>query len=179
MQRGFRNYAMSIATHNPIDQIPGKEQPGCARVGDLIAERRALHMPAGATVLEAAKFMSMMQMGAILIVEDGALAGIFTERDVLNHVVAAGQDPGTTLIGDVMTRELLTVGPSTPAEEALALMLERNIRHLPVLEGAALAGIVSLRDLVGGQHPPAGFSPQGRRHRIVSSRQRPQSYSKP
>ncbi len=131
---------------SPVSSDQGRQNG--VLVKDLIAEHRVLHLPARSTVREAAEFLAMMHMGAIPIMSDGALEGIFTERDALVRVLAAGLDPGSTLIADVMTREALTVNLETPACQAAQTMLENNIRHLPVLDGGRVIGIVSLRDLV-------------------------------
>src|SRR5262245_54991523 len=101
-----------------------------------------------ATVREVVKAMHKRRIGAVLVLEDGKLAGIFTERDVLNRVVAADRDPDTTTLADVMTRNPDTVKSSDAVTLALELMNSRGYRHLPVVDGGTtIAGIVSIRDL--------------------------------
>jgi CBS domain-containing protein len=91
--------------------------------------------------------MAERHIGAVLVAVDGRLQGIFTERDVLARVVAAGLDPNDTALGGVMTPNPDTVAPNDSALEALRRMSERGYRHLPVVDGNQLVGIVSIRDL--------------------------------
>ena len=85
-------------------------------------------------------------ISSVVVVEDGRLAGIVTERDLVN-LVADGGDPRTTKVADRMTRDLDTVDPKTDIAEAADHMARLKIRHLPVLQGGELAGIISIRDL--------------------------------
>ncbi len=96
----------------------------------------------------AATRMWSYQTGSLLVSQNGVLAGIFTERDIM-EAMARGLDLSTTTIGEVMTVDLLTVAPHTGLAEAAREMAARFIRHLPVLEGEELVGMVSQRDLVG------------------------------
>ncbi len=91
--------------------------------------------------------MAERHIGAVLVAIDGRLQGIFTERDVLTRVVAAGLDPDDTALGGVMTPNPDTVGPGDMAFEALRRMSERGYRHLPVVDDDEMVGIVSIRDL--------------------------------
>jgi len=99
-----------------------------------------------ATVAEAATVMGARQVGAALVVEDEALIGIFTERDIL-RALASDFDAAHHPVGDWMTKEPVTVGPDSSAAGALDRMLAEGFRHLPVTENGALVGVVSLRDL--------------------------------
>ncbi len=111
--------------------------------GELIA------VPAGATVAEAVAAMVGHRIGAVLIRnEDGLVDGIFTERDVLTRVVHAGRDPKTTPISLVMTRDVRFVTPGTTVEAALSLMTVNRHRHLLVIDGPRVYGLVSIGDLV-------------------------------
>jgi CBS domain-containing protein len=101
----------------------------------------------GATVVEAVRQMNEKGIGALLVLESDRPVGIFTERDVLRRVVDAGLDPRATRVRDVMTVDLLVVGPSTRVEEAMAIMTNRRLRHLPVMDGGRLLGMVSIGDL--------------------------------
>jgi CBS domain-containing protein len=117
-------------------------------VGQLI-KRGVVHLSAAASVREACELMATNHVGAVLVMEEGRLDGIFTERDALNRVLAARLDPDTTRIADVMTREPITLSPQTPVTEALRLMSEIGFRHLPIVDQEEVQGIISLRDFVG------------------------------
>lgn len=98
-------------------------------------------------VREAVDVMAKRRFGAVPVVEDDRLVGIFTERDVLVRVMAAGKNPDTTRLDEVMTRNPDTVRSSDAVVHALELMNEHNYRHLPVVDGGRLVGVVSIRDL--------------------------------
>ena len=98
------------------------------------------------TVLEAAVLMKQQGKGALLVVEGTRLSGIFTERDALFRVIAAGRDPATTKLADVMTPHPQTMHPDEPFVKALRIMHKRGFRHLPVVEHGRPLGIVSARD---------------------------------
>jgi CBS domain-containing protein len=100
----------------------------------------------GSTVAEAATVMGGHHVGSALVMEDDALIGIFTERDIL-RALSQDFDAPTHHVSQWMTRDPVTVGPDSSADEALQLMLDGNFRHLPVCEGARPVGIVSLRDV--------------------------------
>jgi CBS domain-containing protein len=119
-------------------------------VPDVIGQRQQLlELPASASTREAARRMCERKVGAVLVTADGALPGIFTERDLMHRVIAAGRDPDATRLGEVMTPDPDTVDADDYAVDALALMSERGYRHLPVLEKGQLVGIVSRRDFLG------------------------------
>jgi len=99
-----------------------------------------------ATVLEAAVMMKQQGKGALLVVEGSRLTGIFTERDALFRVIAAGRDPATTKLADVMTPQPQTMHPDEPFVKALRVMHKRGFRHLPVVEHGRPLGVVSARD---------------------------------
>src|SRR5262245_33529103 len=99
-----------------------------------------------ATVLEAAILMKDKSKGALLVCDGTRLTGIFTERDALFRVIAAGRDPATTLLADVMTPQPMTMHPDKPFLEALRVMHTRGFRHLPVVENGRPLGVVSARD---------------------------------
>jgi CBS domain-containing protein len=100
------------------------------------------------TVAAAAKEMDRHRVGAILVMESGRIAGIFTERDVLSRVVAGGLDPNTTPIERVMTRDPITVASSTTVEEVMALFTNKRFRHLPVVDDGLLVGLISIGDIL-------------------------------
>jgi CBS domain-containing protein len=103
------------------------------------------------SVLEAAQLMNARGIGALPVMRDGALVGIFTERDLMRRVVADGLDPQTTLVGQVMTPQPLTATAETSVDDCGALMTARRIRHLPVLAAGGLVGIVTIGDLLAFQ----------------------------
>jgi len=119
-------------------------------VRDLLAAkpRRVIATAASASVREATRLMNEHAIGSLLVVSDGRLAGIFTERDVLRRVVAEGRSPDSTAVGDVMTREVVCCSPADVIEEVAGVMRQRRIRHLPVLDdGDRLVGLVSIGDI--------------------------------
>ena len=99
------------------------------------------------SIFEAVAEMNRLRIGAIVVLEDGKLAGIFTERDVLRRVVGAGVDTRTVRVSEVMTRDVLTVAPETMVEEVAALFTEKRCRHLPVVSGGNLIGLISIGDI--------------------------------
>jgi CBS domain-containing protein len=99
------------------------------------------------SVLDAVRAMNTHRIGALLVCADHRLVGIFTERDVLCRVVDQRRDPAATRVAEVMSTELVTVRPSTTVEEAMAVVTERRCRHLPVMDGDRLLGVVSIGDL--------------------------------
>ena len=101
------------------------------------------------TVQAAARLMKEHRIGALMIVEDGKLAGIFTERDVLFRVVAENRDARTTPLAEVMTRNAQTIHPDKPFPDALRLMYEGGFRHVPVVEDGRPVGVISARDALG------------------------------
>jgi CBS domain-containing protein len=100
-----------------------------------------------ATVVEAAKVMAEQDIGPVPIVEDGRLAGIVTDRDIVVKVVAKGGDVNSMTVGDIASRDLVTITPDSDMNEALDLMAENQIRRLPVVEGDRLVGIVAQADV--------------------------------
>lgn len=100
------------------------------------------------SVLDAIGLMANKGIGALLVREGEALKGIFTERDYMRRVILRGHDPATTPVRQIMTTKLLCALPTETVEECLALMTEKRLRHLPVLDGNKLMGIVSIGDLV-------------------------------
>ncbi len=116
-------------------------------VPDLVSNQSLASLPPSATVRDAARIMAERHIGAVLVAVDGRLQGIFTERDLLARVVAAGLDPDDTVLGGVMTPDPDTVAPGDTALVALRRMTECGYRHLPVVSGGQMIGMVSIRDL--------------------------------
>ncbi len=104
------------------------------------------------TVKEAAKIMSDRRIGALVVVQGEKVVGIFTERDVLNRVVAANLAPATTKVKDVMTAPVACCKPSTKLAECRGVMSEKRIRHMPVVDDNRLVGMVSSGDLLASEH---------------------------
>jgi CBS domain-containing protein len=100
------------------------------------------------TLTEAAATMREHQTGSLLVMEGDRLTGIFTERDVLK-AIAQGLDPQQARVREVMTKDVITISPHTKLKEAAALMASKWIRHLPVVEGERVVGLISQRDLTG------------------------------
>ncbi|MCS4503157.1 Inosine-5'-monophosphate dehydrogenase [wastewater metagenome] len=101
-----------------------------------------------ASVADAVQMMNRHNIGAVLVVDpEQALLGIFTERDVLRRVIDGRLDYDRTPIEQVMTRKVFYIEPDTSVEEALTMVNERACRHLPVMEGGQLLGMISIRDL--------------------------------
>lgn len=119
-----------------------------AMIFDLVKDRRVYSIDADSTVLEAARFMMEHNIGALPVLRDGELAGIFSERDIMNRVVAIGRMPGTTKVSEVMTPNPKSVNVDETIENSLFLMREFGFRHLPITEGRQLKGLVSLRDVL-------------------------------
>jgi|APLow6443716910_1056828.scaffolds.fasta_scaffold528745_2 CBS domain-containing protein len=118
----------------------------------LVQDRQAdtiITVAASATVAEAVDVMAAREIGAVLVKnEEQLFAGIFSERDLLVRVVKAGRDPKTTTLSMVMTRDIRFVSPGTTLEAALALMYVHRFRHLLVIDGPRVYGLISMRDLV-------------------------------
>jgi CBS domain-containing protein len=100
-----------------------------------------------ATVAEAVGEMNARGVGALVVMEKGRPIGIFTERDVLRRLVGEGRDCRGTKVADMMTREVIMIGPDITVGEAMAIVTGRRLRHLPVVEGGKLVGLVSSGDL--------------------------------
>jgi len=99
------------------------------------------------TVLVAVQKMNERKIGALLVTEQDRPIGIFTERDVLVRVVAAGLDPKTTLVSDVMTQNPVVIRPDVTVGEAMLVITRRRCRHLPVIDERGLRGLISIGDL--------------------------------
>ena len=115
---------------------------------DIVKDRKIYSVDAARTVLEAARFMMEHNIGALPVVRNGELAGIISERDIMNRVVAVGRTPGTTLVSEVMTANPRAVAADETVEECLFIMREFGFRHLPIVDGKELKGLVSLRDIL-------------------------------
>lgn len=123
------------------------------RLSDIVLNQQPLTMPATATVQEACAQMAKRQVGSVLVTDDvGRLFGIFTGRDAVSRVLAAGKDATATLLGDVMTRNPETMTPNHTALDALRLMWDGGFRHIPLIKAGRVVGVVSRGDFKGIEH---------------------------
>lgn len=110
---------------------------------------RAVHfIGPSATVHAAVEMMCARRVGALLVATTEATLGIVSERDILTRVILERREPERTRVDEVMTRDVVCVGPHTSPREAMAVMTERRCRHLPVVSGGAVVGMISIGDLV-------------------------------
>jgi CBS domain-containing protein len=115
---------------------------------DLLRNQVTISAEAHQTVLQVARLMVEHNIGAVPVLQDGILTGIFSERDLMSRVVVGGKDPARTPIREVMTEDPLTVAPEDQLETCMTLMKRHGFRHLPVCAGRELKGVVSLRDII-------------------------------
>ena len=127
--------------------------------------RKVLKAPPETLVSKAARLMADKNVGAVMVVEDERLVGIFTERDIVFRVVAQGLDARTTRLADVMTPAPDTVDPDKSFGYALLIMHERGFRHLPVIQDSKLVGIVSSRSAMDPELEE--FSSEARRRKHI------------
>jgi CBS domain-containing protein len=106
-----------------------------------------LTVPPEITVAAAAEVLIRNQVGSVLVMDGGRLVGIFTERDILRRVVGERRDPASTRVADVMTRDLVVMRPTASAVDAMKVIAEKRIRHVPVVEDGKVVGVVSQGDL--------------------------------
>jgi CBS domain-containing protein len=119
-------------------------------IENILEEKgRTLHVIApDANVLEAVDTMCNVHVGALLVMEDQTLVGVFSERDLMTRIVLTGLDPARTLVGDVMTRYVISVSTDATPHDVMTLMTNHRVRHVPVVEGHRVVGLVSVGDLV-------------------------------
>ena len=115
----------------------------------LQAKGREIHsITPDARVFDALKLMAEKDVGALVVIEGGRLAGIISERDYARKVILHGKSSHDITVRDIMTGKVITVSPDNTVEECMALMTGKRIRHLPVMEGERLTGVLSIGDLV-------------------------------
>jgi CBS domain-containing protein len=107
-----------------------------------------LRIEAGASVFEAVQTMVEANVGSLLVTDGGEIVGILTERDYLRRVTLEGRTDKDTPVGEIMTSPLIVVTTETSIDECMAVMTDRRIRHLPVVDGGEVVGVVSIGDLV-------------------------------
>jgi CBS domain-containing protein len=121
-----------------------------ATIGSLLGQKgnAVFSIAPEATVFDAIALMAQKGIGAVLVMREGRIAGILSERDYTRRVILQGRSSKETSVAEIMTSDVLTGDPEMTVEQAMRLMTERRIRHLPITEGGRLAGLVSLGDLV-------------------------------
>ena len=125
-------------------------------IRDVIKRRDIVRLTGDVSVREACRLMAESRVGAILVMAGDDLLGIFTERDALNRVLAAGLDADATAVAEVMTANPVTLAPDAAAIDALRLMHDVGFRHLPVVEQGHGYGVISVRDFIGAELQLAG-----------------------
>ncbi len=124
-------------TQTPLSQVLAEKGRGSS----------TLTVPPEVTVAAAAEVLIRNQVGSVLVMDGGRLVGIFTERDILRRVVGERRDPATTKVADVMTRDLVVMRPTSSVVDAMKVMAAKRIRHVPVVDGGAVVGVLSQGDL--------------------------------
>lgn len=104
-------------------------------------------LQSSSTIEEAAKAMSDNDIGPVIVLDDGHISGIVTDRDIVVRAIAEGRDPHSTRISEICSGDPTTLSPDQPIDDAIALMREKAIRRVPVVEGDRPVGIVSIGDL--------------------------------
>jgi CBS domain-containing protein len=130
-----------------------------ARISEILRGKQSevLKIDASATVFDAIKKIVEQNVGSILVTRDDDVVGIMTERDYLRKIAIFGRTSHDTLVGEIMSSPLMYVTPETAIEEAMAIMTDRRIRHLPVVENDEVVGIVSIGDVVKFQSREQSF----------------------
>jgi CBS domain-containing protein len=132
------------------------------RVSDILRSKGGdvLQIEATETVFDAIKKMVEANVGSILVTDSGQIVGIMTERDYLRKIVLEGRTSRETQVGEIMSSPLVYVTPQTTIEECMAVMTDRRIRHLPVVEEDDVIGVVSIGDVVKYQSREQSFQIQ-------------------
>ena len=118
------------------------------QIAEIIEGRPLIHAEHTENVRDVAKKMSEKNIGAVAVLDSGKLVGIFSERDLMKRVVAAGLNPENTSVEKVMTKDILVAKPVDDLDDALQKMHQIGCRHLPVVDSGNLVGMISLRDLL-------------------------------
>jgi len=116
-------------------------------VGQIVRGRPVYVVQQDDSVLDAVRYMTEYQIGAVPVLAEEDVVGIFSERDMMTRVVVQRLDPASTTVGEVMTRKLAVAGEDDTYKGVLAVMEQLHVRHLPVMSGKRLAGCVSIREL--------------------------------
>jgi CBS domain-containing protein len=135
----------------PAQRTPaagGREEEVQVFISNLLKNQVMVSVDVQQTVLEVARLMVEYNIGAVPVMKDGLLVGIFTERDLMSRVLVGAKNPAQTAVAEVMTEDPLTVEPGDHLETCMTLMRRHNFRHLLVCHGQELKGVVSLRDIL-------------------------------
>jgi CBS domain-containing protein len=120
-----------------------------ATVRDMLREKSAIYsVEPSDTVLDALRMMADKNIGAVIVRSDEKIEGIFSERDYARKVILLGKTSKETFVSEIMTTQVICVEPGWTAEQCMALMTERRVRHLPVVEQGRLMGVISIGDVV-------------------------------
>ena len=119
-------------------------------VSELLRNRDGTlwHVTPEVSVFDALKVLAEHEVGALMVMEGGKLVGVFSERDYTRKIALQGRNSKDTPVADIMSRTVIAVGPRTGTRQCMALMSEKRIRHLPVVEGSMVLGMISIRDLM-------------------------------
>jgi CBS domain-containing protein len=138
-------------------------------IKNVMEKKKLLTAPPDTSVRKAAKLMAKRNVGAVMVVDNGHLVGIFTERDVVFRVIARDLDAQTTRLVDVMTKAPITIAPDRSFGNALLIMHENRFRHLPVIENGKLIGVVSARNALDPDLEEFVSESERRRHILRNS----------
>lgn len=111
-------------------------------------DRTLWHVRPDDSVFAALELLAQYEVGALMVMDAGRLVGVFSERDYTRKVALQGRSSKETLVAEIMTADVFTVGPATRTRDCMALMREKRIRHLPVVDGERVIGMISIRDLM-------------------------------
>ena len=119
-------------------------------VSELLNKRDGTlwHVRPDDTVFAALELLASYEVGALMVMDGGRLVGVFSERDYTRKIALVGRNSRETRVSEIMTRNVVTVSARTTTTEAMALMSEKKIRHLPVLDGTTVLGMISIRDIM-------------------------------
>lgn len=117
-------------------------------LNSLIKSQSVVTLPSQATVLEAARRMAERLVGSVIVIDGEELVGIFTERDLLNRVVAKSLDPGSTLLSQVMSKNVRTIPMQETVENCFLKMEQTKCRHIPIVDGSKVVGVVTMRNIL-------------------------------
>jgi CBS domain-containing protein len=140
------------------------------RLAEILEDKgsEVLEIDADASVFEAVERMVERNVGSLLVTEAGEITGIVTERDYLRRVTLEGREERETPVREIMSSPLIVVTPDTTIDECMALMTDRRIRHLPVVDDGSVVGVVSIGDLVKFQSRQQTFEIQYLTHYITA-----------